>query len=70
MKRIENYRGIVRDEILADLHQRASRLWDKHVVHVNSTAQGGGVAEILYTLMPLTNDVGLDAGWQIGRAHV
>lgn len=65
MKRIENYRGIVRDEILADLHQRASRLWDKHVVHVNSTAQGGGVAEILYTLVPLMNDVGLDAGWRV-----
>lgn len=65
MKRVEDYRGIVRDEILADLHKRASRLYDRHVVHVNSTAQGGGVAEILYTLVPLMNDVGVDAGWRV-----
>ncbi len=65
MKRLEDYRGIVSDEILADLHQRASKLYDKHVVHMNSTAQGGGVAEMLYALVPLMNDVGVDAGWRV-----
>lgn len=65
MKRLEDYRGIVSDEILGDLHGRAARLYDKHVVHLNSTAQGGGVAEMLYTLIPLMNDVGLDAGWRV-----
>ena len=42
MKRLEDYRGIVEDEILADLHKRASKLYDRHIVHVNSTAQGAG----------------------------
>lgn len=65
MKRIEDYRGIVSDEILGDLYRRASKLRDKHVVHLNSTAAGGGVAEMLYTLIPLMNDVGLDAGWRV-----
>ena len=65
MRRLEEYRGIVSDEILGDLYRRASKLYDKHVVHLNSTAQGGGVAEILYTLIPLMNDVGLDAGWRV-----
>ncbi len=65
MKRLEDYRGIVPDEILADLHKRASRLYDRHVVHVNSTAQGGGVAEMLYALIPLMNDAGVDAGWRV-----
>jgi len=63
--RLEEYRGIVPDPILADLHKRASKLYDKHVVHVNSTASGGGVAEILYTLIPLMNDVGVDCGWRV-----
>ncbi|MDH4140278.1 MAG: glycosyltransferase [Coriobacteriia bacterium] len=65
MKRLEDYRGIVEDEILADLHKRASKLYDRHIVHVNSTAQGGGVAEMLYTLIPLMNDAGVDAGWRV-----
>lgn len=65
MKRLEDYRGIVSDEIITDLHRRASRLHDKHVVHMNSTAQGGGVAEMLYALVPLMNDVGVDAGWRV-----
>jgi len=65
VKRLEDYRGIVSDAILSDLHKRASKLYDKHVVHVNSTAAGGGVAEILYTLVPLMNDVGVDCGWRV-----
>ncbi|MGB4440919.1 MAG: glycosyltransferase [Coriobacteriia bacterium] len=65
MKRLEDYRGIVSDEIITDLHRRASKLHDKHVVHMNSTAQGGGVAEMLYALVPLMNDVGVDAGWRV-----
>lgn len=65
MKRLEDYRGIVSDEIITDLHRRASKLYDKHVVHMNSTAQGGGVAEMLYALVPLMNDVGVDAGWRV-----
>lgn len=65
MKVLEDYRGIVSDEVLADLHRRASRLLGKHVVHMNSTAYGGGVAEILYSLVPLMNDAGLRAGWRV-----
>jgi len=65
MKRLEDYRDIVPDLILADLHKRASKLYDRHVVHVNSTAQGGGVAEMLYSLVPLTNDAGVDCGWRV-----
>ena len=65
MKRLEEYRGIVSDEVIAELHRRASRLQGKRVVHMNSTAQGGGVAEILHALVPLMNDVGLEAGWRV-----
>ncbi|PKQ29069.1 MAG: glycosyl transferase family 1, partial [Actinobacteria bacterium HGW-Actinobacteria-10] len=65
MKVLEDYRGIVSDEVIADLHKRASRLLGHRVVHMNSTAYGGGVAEILYSLVPLMNDAGLQAGWRV-----
>jgi trehalose synthase len=35
------------------------------VLNVNATAFGGGVAEVLGTLIPLMNDVGLVADWQV-----
>jgi trehalose synthase len=35
------------------------------VLHVSATAFGGGVSEILYTLVPLMRDVGLETSWQI-----
>ena len=37
----------------------------KRVLHLSATAFGGGVSEILYTLVPLMRDVGIDAHWQV-----
>ena len=44
---------------------RSESLKGKRVLHVSATSFGGGVAEILYTLVPLMRDVGLDAEWDI-----
>ena len=65
MIRLEDFRHIVPDERLAEIYSRARGLYGKHVVHVNATYQGGGVAEVLYSLVQLMNDVGIDAGWRI-----
>jgi len=65
MVRLEDFRHIVPDERLAEIYDRARGLYGKHIVHVNATYQGGGVAEILYSLVQLMNDVGIDAGWRI-----
>lgn len=64
-KEIENYRSIVGDEIIEHLKRSASKLWGARVLHINSTAYGGGVAEILYTLVPLMNSLGLNCTWQV-----
>ena len=37
----------------------------KTVVHVNSTREGGGVAEILHKMVPLMQELGLDARWEV-----
>lgn len=65
MIRLEDFRHIVPDSRLAEIYSRARKLYDKHIVHVNATYQGGGVAEILYSLVQLMNDVGINAGWRI-----
>jgi len=65
MIRLEDFRHIVPDTTLAEIYARAKGLYGKHIVHVNATYQGGGVAEILYSLVLLMNDVGIDAGWRI-----
>jgi trehalose synthase len=65
MLRLDDFRGIVPDDNLAEIYKRARGLYGKHIVHLNATYQGGGVAEILYSLVLLMNDVGIDAGWRI-----
>ncbi len=65
MLSLEDYRHIVPDERLAEIYARARGLYGKHIVHLNATYQGGGVAEILYPLVMLMNDVGVNTGWRI-----
>jgi trehalose synthase len=65
MLSVEDFRTIVPDKTLAEIYSRARGLYGKHIVHINSTYQGGGVAEILYSLVLLMNDVGIDTGWRI-----
>lgn len=65
MLSLENFRKIVPDKELAEIYARARGLYGKHIVHVNSTYMGGGVAEILYSLVMLMNDVGITTGWRI-----
>src|SRR2546421_9757487 len=35
------------------------------MLHINATAYGGGVAEILQNLVPLLRDAGVDAHWAV-----
>ena len=64
-KRLADYGPVVGEEVVAEINELAGALQGARVVHVNATAYGGGVAEILQTLVPLMRDVGLDAGWQV-----
>jgi len=65
MHNLEDYRKIVGDQTLSEILRRVRKLYGKHILHVNSTYQGGGVAEILNSLIPLMNNIGMDAGWRI-----
>lgn len=64
-KRLADYRHTVGDDVVAQIKALARPLRGARVAHINATAFGGGVAEILQTLVPLMRDVGLEAQWQV-----
>lgn len=65
MKRLNDYRGIVSDEVISEIYKKARQIYGKRIIHINSTYLGGGVAEILSSFVPLMNDAGVDMGWRI-----
>lgn len=69
MRSLEDYHKIVGDEVITSIHKKARSLYERHILHINSTYQGGGVAEILTSLVPLMNDIGIDTGWRIMQGN-
>lgn len=64
-KRIEHYREIAGDDAIAELRELAHPLRGLRVLELSSTATGGGVAEMLSSLVPLERDLGIAAEWRI-----
>jgi len=67
MLRLDDYRAVVGQQTLDELRALAAPLAGKRVTHVNSTAVGGGVAEILNRMVPLLGELGLDCRWEVIR---
>jgi trehalose synthase len=64
-KSLTDYTHVVGKDLTEQIRQLAEPLKGKRVLHVSATAFGGGVSEILYTLVPLMRDVGVDAHWHV-----
>jgi trehalose synthase len=64
-KHLSDYTSIVGRPLVDEIRERAERLKGKRILHLSATAFGGGVSEILYTIVPLMADVGLDVSWQV-----
>ena len=64
---IATYESIVGAERLHKLKCLAGELRDARVLHINSTAYGGGVAEILRSYIPLLRSLGINAEWMTIR---
>src|SRR5947209_161191 len=63
--RLEAYRDQAGEEAVSRLLEAAKPLAGARVLHLNSTAFGGGVAELLFTHVGLMADLGIDATWQV-----
>jgi trehalose synthase len=64
-KSLADYGTIASRGLMAQLQALAEPLVGKRVLHLSATAFGGGVAEILYTLVPLMSDAGLETEWRV-----
>src|ERR671938_843827 len=64
-KSLKDYATIATRGLMDEIRRLAEPLRGKRVLHLSATAFGGGVSEILYTLIPLMRDVGLEAEWQV-----
>jgi trehalose synthase len=62
---LDEYASVVVAPEIAELRALARPLIGREVTMVNSTAVGGGVAEILNRLVPLGNDLGLKIRWDV-----
>ena len=65
MRLLDRYEEVVGSREIRHLCRLAERLSGKRIVHVNSTRTGGGVAEILGWMIPLMQELGIDAHWEV-----
>lgn len=65
MIRLEDYETIVGAGTIDELRLLGRRLADKRIVTINSTAVGGGVAEILNRMVPMCQQLGVDLRWDV-----
>ncbi|MDQ3890808.1 MAG: glycosyltransferase [Actinomycetota bacterium] len=64
-KALADYATIASRGLMDHIRALAEPLAGKRVLHLSATAFGGGVAEILYTLVPLMREAGLDTEWRV-----
>jgi trehalose synthase len=63
--RLADYESVVGAEVLDELRVVADRVRGRRLQNINSTAVGGGVAEILTRMVPLLRQLGVDATWDV-----
>jgi trehalose synthase len=64
-KSLADYTHLAGRPLIHEINELAAGLKGLKVLHLSATAFGGGVSEILYTLVPLMRDVGLEVEWQV-----
>jgi trehalose synthase len=62
---VEDFETLIGAEAVERVLRKAERLRDLHLVNINSTYYGGGVAELLSSLTLLLNATGIRTGWRV-----
>jgi trehalose synthase len=62
---LDRYTRFVGEEMISRIYRLADELAGLHVLHINTTYEGGGVAEILKVLIPLMEELGIKHTWKI-----
>lgn len=67
MAEVKQYAEIVGEPVISELYALGERTARFSLRHVNSTAVGGGVAEILNRMIPMFNELGVRSQWDVIR---
>ena len=59
--------NIVGEDEVNDLFELADKIRGRKILHINSTSRGGGVAELLSSIVPIMRELGIDTKWEIMR---
>ena len=62
---LEAYASVAGEENITKLVELARSLEGLKFLSINASAEGGGVAELLYSAMPFLNSIGIDAEWNV-----
>jgi trehalose synthase len=62
---LDSYDAIAPPGVMAELREHARALRGASILHVNATAYGGGVSELLRSSVPLLRDLGLVVDWKV-----
>ena len=64
LKHIKDYKNLT-PQVVDEILQIADNLKGLRVVHLNATSLGGGVAEMLQSIIPIQRDIGLKSSWYV-----
>jgi len=67
-KKLESYLNIAPDDLLTEVRTSAQSLSGVRLCHLSAPPFGGGITELLYALVPLERDLGLQVDWLALRA--
>ncbi|KPJ55406.1 hypothetical protein AMJ47_00900 [Parcubacteria bacterium DG_72] len=62
-QKLNKYKEIISKPLFSEINKLSKKLKGIKIIHINSTPRGGGVAEVLKSLVPLMKGVGLDVQW-------
>ncbi|MEE9171338.1 MAG: glycosyltransferase [candidate division NC10 bacterium] len=65
LARLEDYREVAPPGTVDLLYRLSEKVKGRSLLNINSTRFGGGVAEILTRLVPLLNELGVKATWEV-----
>ena len=62
---LKQYEPIVGEEVVEEIRELAAPLKGARIVQINATTYGGGVSELLRSIVPLYRGLGIECDWKI-----
>lgn len=66
---LQDFKNIVGKNKVERIKKMGQKVNGSKILHLNSTYDGGGVAEILSNMIPLMRDLGIDIDWKVFQAN-